>query len=505
MLIYVLDEKFRKIDLLRKYTFVQYTDQLRDLGSFTINARIVKENLYLLDKNKQFYILFDRKLVGVVETVSRDSDGQYEKTITVNGRMVLVLFSSRVINGTLKYKGYTYDYVKTMIEEYITKDASSKRYVDITINLGGTERETKLENRCSIIGKQVTGGYLWDEMQPVLEQDQLGITLIPVGDTLVADSANGIEEWELSIIPGNDRTKGNTEGNVPIVFSQSLSNIERTSYSVKRANYKNVAYVAGEGEDEDRKWYEVYSDDSEQNKTGWQRKELWIDARDVQSEAEGNALTDAEYEEAIEQRANEKFSEAKVSEMYSGTIIEANKQYKLGVDYDKGDFVTIIDDELGITIDVQITEITKSVEGSREIVDVGYVYGTVKRDVPNRVDKIESEVESTKNDIKYIEREVGKLIGNLKIVDMFLCTLLYGTPDDHQTIHTCTGVVSREKDLTGCSFIFCFIRSYYCVPISRPVITKQEGGSLTIQQQYRNISEERHTFSGEIYVIAYKD
>ena len=316
---------------------------------------------------------------------------------------------------------------------------------------------------------------------------------------------NGIEEWELSIIPGNDRTKGNTEGNVPVVFSQSLSNIERTSYSVKRANYKNVAYVAGEGEDEDRKWYEVYSDDSEQNKTGWQRKELWIDARDVQSEAEGNTLTDAEYEEAIEQRANEKFSEAKVSETYSGTIVEANKQYKLGVDYDKGDFVTIVDDELGITIDVQITEITKSVEGSREIVDVGYVYGTVKRDVPNRVDKIESEVESTKNDIKYIEREVGKLIGNLKIVDMFLCTLLYDTPDDHQTIHTCIGVVSREKDLTGCSFIFCFIRSYYCVPISHPVITRQEGGSLTIQQQYRNISEERHTFSGEIYVIAYKD
>ena len=405
MIIYVLDENFRKIDILRKFTFAQYNDQFRGIGSFTINARIVKENLYLMNKDKQFYILFDRRIIGVVDQVSRDSDGQYEKTIVITGRLSTVLFSNRVINGTLSYKGYTYDYVKTLIEEYITKNPKSTRYVDIEVDLGGTEGENKLKSRCSSIDKQVTGGYLWDEIYPILEQDQLGLSFVPVGDNLIADPVNGIKQWKLTILAGVDRTKENKEGNVPVIFSQSLSNIERTAYATNRTNYKNVAYVAGEGEGKDRKWYEVFTDDSGKTESGWERRELWIDARDVQSEEGG---TESDYEEMIQQRADEKFSEARIVETYSATIIEANKQYQLGVHYNKGDFVTIVDDELGISIDVQITEITKSVEGNSEIVDVGYVYGTVKEDILNRVDKIEGKIEATQNDIKYIERELDK-------------------------------------------------------------------------------------------------
>ena len=56
---------------------------------------------------------------------------------------------------------------------------------------------------------------------------------------------------------GTDRRVKNKEGNEAIIFSQSLSNISRTAYTKDSESYKNVAYVAGEGEGTDRKWYEL--------------------------------------------------------------------------------------------------------------------------------------------------------------------------------------------------------------------------------------------------------
>ena len=408
MLIYILDSQMRKIGMLRKYTFVQYTDMVRDIGTFTINARIVKENLFLLDKNKKFYVLFDNRIVGKVTNVTRDSDSEYEKVITITGKLALTFFEKRVIAGTIKYKGYTYDYARQLVQTQITNDTTSKRYLKIDVSAGNETEETKLKEICSTIDKQVTGGYVWDEMYAALEQDSLVVFFTPKGGTLVADSVNGVEEWSLLISAGVDRTKGNTEGNVPVVFSQSLSNITRTTYIIDNTYHRNVAYVAGEGEEADRKWFELFSSADAQNASGWDREELWVDARDVQSENEdGSVMSDEEYEQAISERANEKFSENRMSESYEATITNANNQYTYGVDYNKGDWVTVVDDELKISIDVQITEVTKSVEGDREIVDIGFTYGAIKRRDSENSEYVSGKLEQVANDIKYIENKIN--------------------------------------------------------------------------------------------------
>ena len=409
MLIYILDSQMRKIGMLRKYTFVQYTDMARDIGTFTINARIVKENLFLLDKNKKFYVLFDNRIVGKVTNVTRDSDSEYEKVITITGKLALTFFEKRVIAGTIKYKGYTYDYARQLVQTQITNDTTSKRYLKIDVSVGNETEETKLKEICSTVDKQVTGGYVWDEMYAALEQDSLVVFFTPKGGTLVADSVNGVKEWSLLISSGVNRTKGNADGNVPVVFSQSLSNIARTTYIIDNTYHRNVAYVAGEGEEADRKWFELFSSADAQNASGWDREELWVDARDVQSENEdGSVMSDEEYEQAITERANEKFSENRMSESYEATITNANNQYTYGVDYNKGDWVTVVDDELKISIDVQITEVTKSVEGDREIVDIGFTYGAIKRRDSENSEYVSGKLEQVANDVKYIENKVKK-------------------------------------------------------------------------------------------------
>lgn len=413
-MIEILDKNLKKKDILRKYTFAQYTDKFRGIGTFKINARIVEENLYLLDKTQEYYVLFDSVVFGKIESVKRESDSEYEKVIVLSGRLSNLLFTKRVIAGTIKFKGTTAQFVRDLIYNEIVKDAKSKRYVDIDIKFDNKEY---LDTFCSTIDKQVTGGYVWDSVQPVLEQDRLGIYFNPIVQTEHIPN-NGTEltnisKWELLISAGKDRTKGNKQGNTPVVFSQSLSNIARTDYSFNSEKYCNVAYVAGEGEEEKRKWYEVYQKEEItaglEDKTGWQRNELWIDARDIQSESEdGGTITEQEYETLIKQRAEEKFTENTIEETYTATLTEANKQYTYGEDYILGDLATVIDDELNISVDVQITEVTKTIEGVREIVDIEFTYGTINRNPVEQIGSIESVVEKHNNDIKYLEHIAKK-------------------------------------------------------------------------------------------------
>lgn len=434
-MIEILDENLKKVDILRKYTFVQYNDKFREVGTFKINARIVQENLYLLDRTKEFYVLFDGTVFGKVENVKRESDSEYEQTIVLSGRLGLLLFTKRVIAGTIKFKGNTAQFVKNVIYNEIVKDQSSKRYVNIDIQY---DDETYLTSFCSLIDKQVTGGYVWDSVQSVLEQDKLGLYFVPIVETehipSLGTEPTNISKWKLTISAGKDRTKGNTKGNVPVVFSQSLSNIARTDYELDTQKYCNVAYVAGEGEEEQRKWYEVYAKEETtrgvEEKTGWKRNELWIDARDIQStDEEGNEITEAEYETLIKQRADEKFTDNAIEESYTATLTEANKQYTYGVDYVLGDLVTVIDDELGISIDVQVTGVTKSTEGVREIVDIDFTYGKVNRDPTEQIKNIGGLIEKNNNDIVYIENKIKDIGNNVETINNNLTIKEYQISD----------------------------------------------------------------------------
>lgn len=411
-MIEILDSYFAKKDILRKYTYAQYVDCFRDIGTFEIHAQLIEENLYLLDKTEQYYVLFydgNKPIVGKVDDVKRESDEQYDTVIKLTGRLAPVLFTQRVINGTQKFSGKTYQRVEALVTSNLIQSDNEERNVDITINL---LNEPVMQKKASQEDKQVTGGYVWDEMQSSLETDSFGIDFYPVLSIPTGENKTNITSWMLDISPGNDRRAGNTEGNTPIIFSQQLSNIERTDYERKVEGYKNVAYVAGEGEEESRKWYEVEINQNIEQKvlTGWGRKELWIDARDIQSEdEEGTKLTDEEYEALIAQRANEKASENTVQETYEATKTENDKRYQYGVNYLKGDWVTVEDRNLNIVVDAQITEVKHTIQGSREIVDITFSYGQMNKDPVEQIKGNLSRTEQNRNDIKYIENKVNEL------------------------------------------------------------------------------------------------
>ena len=414
-MIYILDHKYRKIEVLRKYTYAEFEETYRDIGNFSIKLPLVEENKYFLDSSKQYYVLFETvvrgergSLFGQVDSIKKNFD-EDSNEIEVSGRMGTVLFNQRVLNGTFNFEGLTYEFVRDIISKGIElTDATSDRYLDISIQC---DRVSYLKKYCSKITKQVTGGTLWDAMSEVLEQDSLGIEVIPnvLTGALSDYFETSVGMFVLYISAGYDRTKNNSEGLEPVIMSQSLSNILSTSYEHDRSEYANYAYVAGEGEEADRKWYEMEINGSVNidTKSGFGRREVFIDARDIQSEQENKTLTDKEYEELIKQRANEKASENTEQKTYESTITEYN-QYEYGKDYFLGDWVTVIDKELGITVDAQILKVTHTLQdsGSVEHKDIEFGYGTKKTlNVMEKLNNSVSKVYNNAINIKYLDNK----------------------------------------------------------------------------------------------------
>ena len=87
------------------------------------------------------------------------------------------------------------------------------------------------------------------------------------------------------------------------------------------------------------------------------RRELYTDARDIQSEVDDRTLTDAEYNAQLDQRGREKLAENPATRSFEGQV-EAVKTFIYGEDFSKGDIVQIIN-EYGIEATVRVTEFVR--------------------------------------------------------------------------------------------------------------------------------------------------
>lgn len=397
----ILDRNFKRLDILRHYTFSQYNMKFRGIGTFTVNAPL-ELNTIFLNREEQYYLLFNgnvHPVVGKVEDVKKESEDE-ENKLTITGRLALFILTKRIVSDTINTSGTTLEHMEKLVTENILK-VKNNRYIPITIDDSAVNK-----NKLSKVDRQVTGGYIWDEFEELLEQDKIGVELYPniVPTYSVNDIDSNILDWMLKFSSGTDRTKGNVDGNTPVIFSQQLSNINRVDYERNVENHCNIAYVAGEGEGSNRKWFEIPINQEESQETkGWERSELWIDARDIQSEDDdGNQLTDEQYNALIKQRVKEKAVENDIQESYEATVITKNKRYVYGKDYFLGDFVTVVDTQLGLEFDVQIIGITFSKQDTEEITDIELQYGNKRISPQSILQQNKRRTEQNSNDIRYI-------------------------------------------------------------------------------------------------------
>ena len=158
------------------------------------------------------------------------------------------------------------------------------------------------------------------------------------------------------VYKGIDRTTNQTAV-TPVEFASDLDDILESEHYRSISDLKTFALIAGEGEGTAR----TTTTTGNTTLTGLDRKEMYVDARDLQSESQDEAgttitLSPAAYIAALQQRGKERLAQASETETVEASIrIYGNTLYKYGIDYQIGDTITITDKRIGISMSAAIT------------------------------------------------------------------------------------------------------------------------------------------------------
>jgi len=88
---------------------------------------------------------------------------------------------------------------------------------------------------------------------------------------------------------------------------------------------------------------------------GFSRRELWVDARDLQRGQGEDQLSAEEYAAVLANRGREKLAEHRPSRSFSVTVRMVNPTYQYGRDFFLGDTITVTDQRLGVTASAVVT------------------------------------------------------------------------------------------------------------------------------------------------------
>lgn len=254
-----------------------------------------------------------------------------DETVTIKGNGLGFWFTNRItypMNN--KDTFYMNDYAENIMYELtkfnaIDSTITNRNFQNLTVNsTQGRGEKITFETRYKVLS---------DELETISKTSRLGWNI-------KFDYKN--KKFVFESLVGIDRTV-NQDDIPPMIFSRRYDNIVEMEYTKYVSEYKNCAIVAGQGEGANREVVIVND-----NLSGQDRKELFVDARDVE---DGTNLAD---------RGKSKLAENTIIESFEATIDTENYR----VEWDLGDFVTILDDEIGVVSDTQIVEVRETYEDS---------------------------------------------------------------------------------------------------------------------------------------------
>lgn len=350
----ILDKNFDTLGVVSVFNTMIWDRRYRAAGIFEVHTPA--EFFDLMNTGRYLY-RNDRTELGVIREVNFSRDGKGARTAYCKGYFSEELLNNRVIDTQISISGTPEAIGRKLVDRFVISPANTDRKIP-QIVLGAQQ------GLGSSITITATGDSLGDKLYEIEDTQELSHRL--VYDYLT--NALAFEVWQ-----GKDRTDAQ-EVNSWAIFSDSFYNVKNAIYSRDESEYKNVAYIAGEGEGTARTVVEVdIRRDPEE-----ERRELYVDARDLQStyrddDGTEHTYTPQQYRDLLLQRGLEKLAEyAKVETVNSDVDPNANLVY--GVDFDLGDLCTYRYTDVGIETTKRITEIQEVREGSKLTLSV--IFGT---------------------------------------------------------------------------------------------------------------------------------
>lgn len=346
MVINVYNMYFRLLGVLDTFSSVIWRPAYYDTGDCEIYTSATEEAVGLLQEGNLVVRSHDisvdadgeavYKNVMVIRGISLKTDEESGDWLTVTGLELKTLLHQRVVWKQTNLSGTAGDGIKRLVGENAQNPEDRKREIPRLV----TELDAGLTDR---IEKQLTGDFLDEAVKGICETYGYGWEITGRGQSFV-----------LHVYRGVDRSYTQT-GRPYVVFSEYFDNLYNTEYQLDTANRATTALVAGEGEGTQRVITAVNNDTS-----GLERYEIFVDARDVSSNAdsEEETIPQAQYQELLKERGIEKLAEMKITEGFSGEV-SGDGNFRYGQDFFLGDTVTVIN-RYGIRKNVMVLSTVES-------------------------------------------------------------------------------------------------------------------------------------------------
>lgn len=341
----IFDKYLQTMGVIQVFNTLLWYRRYYSPGMFELH--VPAEYFDLINNGKYLY-RNDRTELGIIREVAFMRGEKGEKTAYCKGYFAEHLLNNNIIYPTFNRTGTLEALAHSVIDQYIINPAVTDRRIP-HILLGS------LQGGGDSITLQNTGDNVGDRLYDTLKTQEMSQRLVfnYLENTLT------YEVWK-----GLDR-RDSQDINSWAIFSDRFRNIKNAQYNRDESDYKNFAYVAGEGEGANRIVVEI---DLRQS-SGEERRELWVDARDLQQHSDTVNYSDAQYRDMLFQRGLEKLADYVAIEKVDSDIDPAaNLIY--GTDFDLGDLCTYQYNDVNIECSKRITEIQEVLEGSKRALSV---------------------------------------------------------------------------------------------------------------------------------------
>ena len=328
--VYVLNQQFQTVSIIDAYESLIWTDRYSGYGDFEIYAPF---SLDLLQKVKQDYYLTinDSEHIMIIEGLDIESNAETGNRLRITGRSLESILDRRIIWQQTSYTGNLQNAIRNMLyASIISPSISARRISNFVFEASTDTRITSLS-----IEEEHTGDNIYDVIKALCDSNYMGYKI----------TLNSNNQFVFKLYMGQDRSYDQIY-NPYVVFSPNYDNIINSNYVDSTELMKNVTLVAGEDSGQQRVTVIVGSG------SGLTRRELFTDARDIQSEKVSN------YREALRQRGIKHLLENSRTVDFEGEV-DATRLFVYGEDFYMGDVVQI-SNEYGIEGAARVVEFIRN-------------------------------------------------------------------------------------------------------------------------------------------------
>jgi hypothetical protein len=333
MELYTLDRGCARTGLVSEFESLVWTTALWDHGRFSIKCQPQDHLLaarFLCRSDTDEAMFVTRRHIVV--------EGS-KAFLELEGAGASWLLSKRVNWWTHVFEGTP---LAGVVSHLIT-DAQAEMVLGVDRSIEAMGELVDLADATELITKQLSWAVTSEAIFELVRAARLGFGVMFSGAGLAPYLARGV-----------DRSNS-------VVFAAEFNDVTRSERDLNLFDRANMAVVAGEGEGSARIVTTATADD------GDELAEMFVDARDLQTEGGETTIAPSVYLDMLAQRGAEALADINVTDTLSATVDES--RYRFGVDYAIGDRAGWR--SLGLSGSDIISEVTETFEKGAKRIDIG--------------------------------------------------------------------------------------------------------------------------------------